>query len=180
MVPSVVGLCWSRRDHLMYSCPCLVRSRNGNATFAQNGIVLEKSRKAGIEGTALVSCSRILMSIANVTVPLGLVSLFERKNLVFFTPLKGILFTGGFCVVASCAEFAIICSCLLTPVAMGLISPIGKVKEDVPYYKENEKDKDGPAEITVAREEVFYFRGYFHFCCKGETEVLQWSLIGTK
>ena len=38
--------------------------------------------------------SRALMSIANVTVPLQLVSLFEKRNMVFFSPLKGIIFTG--------------------------------------------------------------------------------------
>ena len=38
--------------------------------------------------------SRALLSLANVTVPLWLVSLFEKRNMVFFTPLKGIIFTG--------------------------------------------------------------------------------------
>lgn len=160
MVPSVVGLWWSRRDHLMFaffsSFPC----RNGNTTFAQNGVVLERSRKAGVEGAAMISCSRILMSLANVTVPLAFVSLFEKKNMVFFTPLKGILFTGGCGSLNSQIEFAIICSCLLTPALMGLINPIGKITEDVPYYVENEENKDAPAEITVKREDVLYFRGY--------------------
>ena len=41
MVPSVVGLWWSRRDHLMCALlPSFIR-RNGNTTFAQNGIVLD-------------------------------------------------------------------------------------------------------------------------------------------
>lgn len=57
-----------------------------------------KSKKAGIEGTCLIACSRALMSIANVTVPLQLISLFERNNMVFFTPLKGIIFTGIFII----------------------------------------------------------------------------------
>ena len=161
MVPSVVGLWWSRRDHLMCALlPSFIR-RNGNTTFAQNGIVLERSRKAGVEGAAMISCSRILMSVANVTVPLALVSLFEKKNMVFFTPLKGILFTGTGLSLSSGVEFAIICSCLLTPALMGLINPIGRITEDVPYYVENEEDKDAPAEISVKREDVLYFRGYF-------------------
>lgn len=62
--------------------------------FAPTGVVLGKNKRAGIEGTCLVGCSRALLSIANVTIPLGLVSLFESKNMAFFTPLKGILFTG--------------------------------------------------------------------------------------
>ena len=66
-------------------------SREGNMTFSQSGVVLGKNQKAGIEGTCLVA----LMSVANVTVPLQLISLFERNNMVFFTPLKGIIFTGG-------------------------------------------------------------------------------------
>ena len=65
-------------------------------TFSTSGVVLGKSKKAGIEGTCLIACSRALMSIANVTVPLQLISLFERNNMVFFTPLKGIIFTGIF------------------------------------------------------------------------------------
>ena len=166
MVPSVVGLWWSRRDHLMCALlPSFIR-RNGNTTFAQNGIVLERSRKAGVEGAAMISCSRILMSLANVTVPLALVSLFEKKNMVFFTPLKGILFTGIGLSLSSGVEFAIICSCLLTPALMGLINPIGRITEDVPYYVENEEDKDAPAEISVKREDVLYFRGYFRVCYK--------------
>ena len=70
-------------------------SREGNMTFSQSGVVLGKNQKAGIEGTCLVACSRALMSVANVTVPLQLISLFERNNMVFFTPLKGMIFTGG-------------------------------------------------------------------------------------
>ena len=62
--------------------------------FAPTGVVLGKNKRAGIEGTCLVGCSRALLSLANVTIPLGLVSLFENKHVVFFTPLKGILFTG--------------------------------------------------------------------------------------
>lgn len=112
----------------------------------------------------MISCSRILMSVANVTVPLALVSLFEKKNMVFFTPLKGILFTGIGLSLSSGVEFAIICSCLLTPALMGLINPIGRITEDVPYYVENEEDKDAPEEISVKREDVLYFRGYFRVC----------------
>lgn len=62
-------------------------------TFAQSGVVLEKNKKAGLEGTCLIGCSRALMSIANLTIPLWCMRFFE-KNMVFFTPLKGIIFTG--------------------------------------------------------------------------------------
>ena len=72
----------------------LFHGREGNMTFSQSGVVLGKNKKAGIEGTCLVACSRALMSVANVTVPLQLISLFERNNMVFFTLLKGIIFTG--------------------------------------------------------------------------------------
>ena len=41
-----------------------------------------------------MAVSRALLSLANVTVPLWLISLFEKRNMVFFTPLKGIIFTG--------------------------------------------------------------------------------------
>ena len=70
--------------------------REGNMIFAPTGVVLGKNKRAGIEGTSLVACSRALLSVANVTVPLWLVALFEHRNMVFFTPLKGILFTGRF------------------------------------------------------------------------------------
>ncbi|KAK8804061.1 hypothetical protein WA171_000154 [Blastocystis sp. BT1] len=135
MVPSMLGVVWSRRKHLT----------EGNMTFSQSGVVLGKNQKAGIEGTCLVACSRALMSVANVTVPLQLISLFERNNMVFFTPLKGIIFT----------ELAIIASCLLTPIAMGLISPIGTIEQEVQSPSEDEKK---PPETV--KEEVFYFRGY--------------------
>ena len=62
-------------------------------TFAQSGVVLEQNKRAGIEGTCYVGCSRALMSIANLTVPLWFMRFFE-KNMFFFTPLKGIIFTG--------------------------------------------------------------------------------------
>lgn len=62
--------------------------------FSPSGVVLGKNKRAGIEGTCYVAMSRALMSIANVTVPLQLVSLFEKRNMVFFSPLKGIIFTG--------------------------------------------------------------------------------------
>lgn len=93
MVPSVIGLFWSRRDHLMLVILCIIIFREGNMTFAQSGVVLEKNKKAGLEGTCLIGCSRALMSIANLTIPLWCMRFFE-KNMVFFTPLKGIIFTG--------------------------------------------------------------------------------------
>ena len=52
-------------------------------------------------------------------------------------------------------ELAIIASCLLTPIAMGLISPIGTIEQEVQSPSEDEKK---PPETV--KEEVFYFRGY--------------------
>ena len=64
---------------------------------------------------------------------------------------------------------AIIASCLLTPVAMGLVSPIGtveaeiqipeKIEEDVESV-EGESGKEEAIPKTI-KEEVFYFRGYW-------------------
>lgn len=57
-----------------------------------------------------------------------------------------------------------IASCLLVPIAMGLISPIGKITIDVPIMAEETEEK---SEQKTSRETVFYFRGYFCVC--GET-----------
>lgn len=73
----------------------LLSCSEGNTIFSQTGVVLGKNKRAGIEGTCYVAGSRALLSVANVTVPLWLVSLFEKRNMVFFTPLKGIIFTGA-------------------------------------------------------------------------------------
>lgn len=50
-----------------------------------------------------------------------------------------------------------IASCLLVPVAMGLVNPIGKITIDVPVATENKDEKSAP---KTSREKVFYFRGY--------------------
>ena len=128
-------------------------------TFAQSGVVLEKNKRAGIEGTCLVGCSRALMSVANLTVPLWFMRFFE-KNMAFFTPLKGIIFTGTSNTCFS-LEITLIESCLLTPVAMGLITPIGTVKADVPVYPPIEDEESEPVEPTFVKEDVYYFRGYY-------------------
>ena len=167
MVPSVAGLFWSRRKQLAYCFEQWFIGREGTMTFAQSGVVLEQNKQAAVNGACCVAGSRALMSIANVTAPLLCMRLFER-NMLFFTPLKGILFTGRyfFCHWWF-VEFSIIASCLLTPVAMGLISPIGTVKADVPTYpskEESEEDSEGNEEEvtpTYVKEDVYYFRGYF-------------------
>ena len=62
--------------------------------FDPNGAALGRNQRAGIEGALYVSCSRALLAISNVTVPLSIVNLMERSGMVFFTPLKGIIFCG--------------------------------------------------------------------------------------
>ena len=69
-------------------------------------------------------------------------------------------------------EISIIASCLLTPIALGLISPIGTVKADVPVFdqieenQENEQGEENPdsnaeeLQPRTVREDVYYFRGY--------------------
>ena len=52
-------------------------------------------------------------------------------------------------------ELAIIASCILTPVAMGLISSIGTIEQEFSVPDEDEKK---PSKIV--KEKVFYFRGY--------------------
>lgn len=67
--------------------------RNGNMIFSPSGSVLGRNKQAGIEGSCYIALSRGLGSIANLTVPLLCMRFFER-NMAFFTPLKGIIFTG--------------------------------------------------------------------------------------
>ena len=50
---------------------------------------------------------------------------------------------------------------------MGLISPIGTVKADVPTYPTKaESDEEDSEEVTptYVKEDVYYFRGYFSLC----------------
>ena len=66
-------------------------------------------------------------------------------------------------------ELAIIASCLLSPVAMGLVSPIGTVEAEIPIPEKIEEDvesvegESGKEEAIpkTIKEEVFYFRGYW-------------------
>ena len=142
----------------------LLSCREGNTIFSQTGVVLGKNKRAGIEGTCYVAGSRALLSVANVTIPLWLISLFEKRNMVFFTPLKGIIFTGANWTKVWSVEFAVIASCLLAPIAMGLVSPIGKITIDVPVVDDEKEEKSEP---KTSPEKVFYFRGYWPVC--GET-----------
>lgn len=50
---------------------------------------------------------------------------------------------------------------------MGLISPIGKVKADVPVLPpiNEEEESEEPIKPTYVKEDVFYFRGYCLLCC---------------
>ena len=57
-----------------------------------------------------------------------------------------------------------IASCLLVPIAMGLISPIGKITIDVPVVPD---EKEEGSEPKTSQENVFYFIGYWPVC--GET-----------
>ena len=61
-------------------------------------------------------------------------------------------------------ELAIISSCLLVPLAMGLVSPIGHIKllrTSSPSDSDNDQKEVNP---TYTTESFFYFRGYFVVC----------------
>ena len=55
-------------------------------------------------------------------------------------------------------EFAIIASCLLSPIAMGLVSPIGTVRAEFPVPQQSEDGEEQPPKMV--EDKVYYFRGY--------------------
>lgn len=64
-------------------------------------------------------------------------------------------------------ELAVIAACLLTPVGMGIVTPIGKCKVEVPAANE----EGDSSKHTTSKETVFYFRGYCFVCEKNKSNV---------